>query len=107
VHITLLGANKNTYTDMCKEYVESHGLSNEVTFEGFDLDVEKYLGKSDLMIHASTCRSYPVVIIEAMGNRVPVIATPVAGVPELLEDCVNGFLAKGYYADDLYEAFEH
>jgi hypothetical protein len=35
-----------------------------------------------------------------------VLATPVAGVPELLVDGVNGFLTKGYSADDLYEAFE-
>jgi hypothetical protein len=44
--------------------------------------------------------------VEAMGNHVPVLATPVAGVPELLVDGVNGFLTKGYSADDLYEAFE-
>jgi hypothetical protein len=35
-----------------------------------------------------------------------VLATPVAGVPELLVDGVNGFLTKGYSADDLYESFE-
>jgi hypothetical protein len=46
------------------------------------------------------------VIVEAMGNKVPVLATPVAGVPELLIDGVNGFVSKGFSADDLYEAFE-
>jgi glycosyltransferase involved in cell wall biosynthesis len=106
VHISFLGANKGKYADKCRKYVESHGLNNEVTFEGQVIGIEKYLRKSDLMVHASICESYPGVIVEAMGNCVPVIATPVAGVPELLEDCVNGFLAKGYLADDLYEAFE-
>jgi glycosyltransferase involved in cell wall biosynthesis len=106
IHITFLGENKGKYADKCREYVESHGLYEEVTFEGLVLCVEKYLYKSDLLVHASTCESYPGVIVEAMGNRVPVLATPVAGVPELLADGVNGFLTKGYSADDLYEAFE-
>jgi hypothetical protein len=101
-----LGENKGKYADKCREYVENHGLHEEVTFEGLVLDVEKYLFKSDLLIHASTCESYPGVIVEAMGNHVPVLATPVAGVPELLADGVNGFLTRGYSADDLYEAFD-
>jgi glycosyltransferase involved in cell wall biosynthesis len=106
IHITFLGANKGIYADKCREYVERHRLYDEVTFEGLVLNVEKYLCKSDLLIHASTCESYPGVIVEAMGNRVPVLATPVAGVPELVIDGVNGFLTKGYSVDDLYEAFE-
>jgi hypothetical protein len=106
VHISFLGSDKGKYADKCREYVENHGLSEEVTFEGLVMGVEKYLCKSDLMVHASTCESYPGVIVEAMGNRIPVLATPVAGVPELLEDGVNGFLTKGYSADDLYETFE-
>jgi glycosyltransferase involved in cell wall biosynthesis len=106
VHIRFLGADKGDYADKCHEYVKHHGLCAEVSFEGLVMGVEKYLEKSDLMMHASTCESYPGVIVEAMANRVPVLSTPVAGVPELLEDGVNGFLSKGYSADDLYEKFE-
>jgi hypothetical protein len=106
VHIRFLGSDKGGYADNCREYVENHGLSAEVSFEGLVMGVEKYLCESDLLVHASTCESYPGVIVEAMGNHVPVLATPVAGVPELLVDGVNGFLTKGYSADDLYESFE-
>ncbi|MBQ2885472.1 MAG: glycosyltransferase family 4 protein [Alphaproteobacteria bacterium] len=106
VHIRFLGDDKSEYAIYCKEYVKEHGLTEEVSFEGLVKDVEKYLSISEIMIHASTSESYPGVIVEAMGNRVPVIATPVAGIPELLHDEENGFLTKGYTVDDIYIAFE-
>ncbi len=106
IHISFLGSDKSEYAICCKEYVKEHNLIKEVSFEGLVTDVERYLSMSELIIHASTSESYPGVIVEAMGNRVPVLATPVAGVPELLHDEENGFLTKGYEVDDLYNAFE-
>lgn len=106
VHINFLGNMKDSYAEKCREYVEDHDLTDEVTFIGFVLDIEKYLRMADLMIHASICESYPGVVVEAMANRVPVLVTPVAGIPELVKDKVNGFLTNGYYVNDLYEAFE-
>ena len=41
-----------------------------------------------------------------MANRVPIISTPVAGIPELLQDGYNCFLTKGYRGEDIFEAFE-
>lgn len=106
VHIFFLGNTQGDYARKCKEYVRNHNLNDEVTFSGFVMDIEKYLKKADLMVHASTCESYPGVIVEAMANRVPILVTPVAGIPELVSDKVNGFIANGYSADDLFEAFE-
>lgn len=107
VHINFLGNNKNDYAEKCEEYVRNHNLDEEVTFTGQVLGVESYLRQADLMIHASTCESYPGVIVEAMANRVPVLVTPVAGIPELVKNEENGFLTKGYTYYDLYEAFEN
>lgn len=106
VHISFLGKIQGGYAKECKEYVKSHDLDSEVTFTGFVVDIEKYLRRADLMVHASTSESYPGVVVEAMANRVPVLVTPVAGIPELVNDKVNGFLSNGYSANDLYDAFE-
>lgn len=105
VHISFLGNDSNSYARQCKEFVKERGLDNQVSFVGQVLGVERYLQQADLLIHASTCESYPGVIVEAMGNRVPVLVTPVAGVPELVKDEINGFLTKGYTDKDLYDAF--
>ncbi|MCI8392283.1 MAG: glycosyltransferase family 4 protein [Roseburia sp.] len=105
VRLVILGDDDNTYGDRCRAFVTENGLSEAVTFAGFVTDVEKYLKAADLLIQASTEESYPGVIVESMANQVPVLSTPVAGVPELLEDGKNGFLSAGYEVDDFYHAF--
>lgn len=105
VKLEILGNNNTVYGDACKEFVQENGLQNEVVFRGLVLNVDDYYQKADLFILASTVESYPVVIIESMSNSVPIITTPVAGVPELLEDGESGFLTGGYTAEDIYYAF--
>ncbi len=103
--LTLLGDDQSVYGNLCKKFVEEQDLTKEVIFQGFVMNVEEYFDQSDLLVIASTVESYPGVIVESMARGVPVLSTPVAGVPELLEDGRNGFLAKGYQMDDLYCAF--
>ena len=105
VKLIFLGADNNEYGEKCKEFVMHYELSEYVKFEGFVLNIEDYLKEADLFILASKVESYPGVIVESMANRVPIISTPVAGVPELLLNEKNGFLSKGYEAYEIYEAF--
>lgn len=100
-----LGDCNNIYGEKCKAFVDQHGLWDYVKFEGFVLDIENYFKKADLLIMASMAESYPGVIVESMANGVPVISTPVAGVPELLVDGRNSFLTKGHEARYIYETF--
>ena len=107
VVLTILGKNDTPYGERCKEFVEINDLKNEVIFEGVVLNIEDYFAQSDVMILASTVESYPGVVVESMANKVPVIASPVGGIPELLRDCYNGFLAKGCSSEAIEEAFNH
>lgn len=103
--LTFLGYDSSSYGEKCKEFVKENKLEEEVIFKGFVLDVDEYLVKSDIMICASRVESYPGVIIESISKRVPVLSTPVAGVPELMKDGYNCFLTQGYQCDDIYNAF--
>jgi glycosyltransferase involved in cell wall biosynthesis len=47
---------------------------------------------ADLLVLPSFAEGVPVVLMEAMASRIPVIASRVAGVPELVEDGVSGFV---------------
>lgn len=105
VMLTLLGEDHNLYGARCKQFVEENELSDVIFFSGFHLDIEDYLEDSDLLIMASTVESYPGVLVESMANLVPIIATPVAGVPEVLKDRENGFLTEGFQAEDIFQAF--
>lgn len=48
----------------------------------------------DALVLATWSEGMPMSIIEAFAAGVPVLATPVGGIPEMLEDNVNGFLVE-------------
>lgn len=107
IHINFVGQNNNSYGNICKEYVINNDLNDNISFTGQVVDVEKYLLNADLMVHASLIESYPGVIVEAMANRVPIMTTPVAGIPELVKDRVNGFHINGDTAQDIFICFKN
>ena len=58
----------------------------------------------DLLVIASKQEGIPRVLLEAFSAGVPVVATPVGGIPEAVEDGVTGFLAKQSLATRIAEA---
>lgn len=105
VKLTILGKDDNDYGNMCKKFIQDNNLQDNVILCGFVLDVESYWRKADVFVLASTVESYPGVIVESMANKVPIVTTAVAGLPELLKDEKNAFLASGSSAEDIYDAF--
>ncbi len=70
------------------------GLGEMVTFAGAvgqDL-VHEHLNRADMMVLPSFAEGLPVVLMEAMAKEVPCISTRIMGIPELVQDGVNGFL---------------
>ena len=70
------------------------GLQDAVDFPGYlpQEKVAELLDAVDMLVLPSFAEGVPVVLMEAMASRLPVIASRVAGVPELVEDGVSGFL---------------
>ncbi|MGR3540282.1 MAG: glycosyltransferase, partial [Hasllibacter sp.] len=70
------------------------GLGAAATFHGYMAQdaVARMLERADVLVLPSFAEGVPVVLMEAMASRVPVIASRVAGVPELVEDGVSGFV---------------
>jgi glycosyltransferase involved in cell wall biosynthesis len=54
-----------------------------------------------MLVLPSFAEGLPVVLMEALASRIPVIATQVAGVPELVEDGVSGFIVPPGDVDTL------
>ncbi len=69
------------------------GLRDKVQFLGPRSDVGEILKRADLLISTSESESFGLTIAEAMSCEIPVVATAVGGVPEVVEDGVTGYLA--------------
>ena len=63
-----------------------------VLFLGHRTDVRQLLRRSDLFVLSSIWEGQPLSMLEAMAEAVPVVATRVGGVPEIIQSGVNGLL---------------
>jgi glycosyltransferase involved in cell wall biosynthesis len=68
------------------------GRIRYIGFEREELRVSLYYQASDVFIHAAFGEAFGKTIAEAMACGIPVVATRVGGIPELITDGVNGIL---------------
>ncbi len=84
----------------------SLGIADRVTFQGAvsQDDIRRHLDAADAMVLSSFNEGVPVVLMEAMACGLPVIATRVGGMHELVEDGVSGLLVHASSVGSLAEA---
>jgi N-acetyl-alpha-D-glucosaminyl L-malate synthase BshA len=70
------------------------GVADDVLFLGKQDQVYEKLGLADLFLLPSDLESFGLAALEAMACEVPVIATNVGGVPEVVEHGVDGYLVE-------------
>jgi glycosyltransferase involved in cell wall biosynthesis len=69
------------------------GISDSVIFTGFRQDVVGILSQIDILVSASVLPDpFPTIILESMALGVPIVATNVGGVVEMIEDEITGYL---------------
>lgn len=69
-------------------------LMNHITFHGYKSQTElrELFQKADVFVMSSFAEGIPVVLMEAMAFGTPVVAPRITGIPELIDDGVNGLL---------------
>ena len=79
-----------------KKIVQELNLGEKVTFLGrkFNEEIPGYMVASDVFVLPSLSEGFPVTILEAMAAGLPIIATKVGGVPEIIKENDNGFLVE-------------
>ena len=83
---------------------ESLGIAGRVRFTGWRYDVPAILKGLDALVLASRSEGMPMTILEAFSLSVPVAATAVGGVPEVVVDGETGCLAPPEDPDALADA---
>lgn len=75
----------------CKNLSEKQENTN-ILFTGFVDDVSVYLKKAKVLLLASSYEGNPMVVNEAIASKCFVVATNVGGIPDVVQDNVNGVL---------------
>lgn len=68
-----------------EKLVESKSLSKKIIFHGLQSNVHQYLSQMDVFALPSLYEGVPMSIAEAMGTGLPIVATAVGGVPDMLD----------------------
>ena len=81
-----------------------YGLQDRVTWTGYRTDPGPCYASMDVLVHAALTEAMCLVILEALQNGVPVIATRVGGIPEIVDEGSNGLLVAPGDEDALGQA---
>jgi len=72
--------------------VNENKLSGYIRLLGHRKDIPQIMASSDIFVLPSEKEAFGLVLLEAMTARLPIIASDVGGIPEIIEDSVNGDL---------------
>ena len=90
-------------TAALKELVKELQLEDHIFFTDFIAEASAFIPQFDCMLLTSESEGLPQVIYESFYHNVPVVSTNVGGIPEVIEDRVNGLLSEPYDCKNLGE----
>ncbi|WP_378950864.1 glycosyltransferase family 4 protein [Pelosinus sp. sgz500959] len=99
VKILLVGSGE--HEERFRKQVAEDGLDKFVIFTGYREDIPELIAISDIVVRPSDMEGFPINMLEAMLMRKPVIATNIAGVPEMITHGENGFMIEPGDVDQL------
>lgn len=91
-----------------KEFIRNENLNKKVLFLGFRNDIPRILKALDILVVTSlTIESFSMAAVEAMTMKVPVIASNVGGLPEVVKDGCTGLIVPPGNVDALCNAIKY
>lgn len=91
--------------EQIQNYTKTHKLDGCVEFMGLKDNVYTFLNGADVFALPSLYEGIPMTLIEAMGCGLPIVSTPVGGIPDMLKNEESALLVKGN-PENISDAFE-
>jgi len=104
VTLTLVGMGPDQQS--LTQYAKTLGISEQVVFTGaVDQDhILAYYQAADIFVLPSFAEGLPVVLMEAMAMEIPCITTAITGIPELIQQGLDGLLVAAADSEGLRQA---
>jgi len=83
------------------QYGKARHLADRIIFTGVTRDTVSVYSAVDIFVLSSLTEGVPLTILEAMASRLPVIATRVGGIPDIINDEETGLLVDSQDTDAL------
>jgi glycosyltransferase involved in cell wall biosynthesis len=99
-----------TFTDRTEHLmntIKELKLENHVAFLGYAPNASNFIPQFDAFLMTSQSEGVPGVIYESFYHKKPVISTDVGGIPEIIEDGINGLLTPKHSPELLSEKIIH
>lgn len=96
------------YFSEIQKFIYENSLNDRIKFYGpmYENNLDRVWGKANIFILPSLWESYGLVIVEAMSRGIPVIATNVGAIPELVTDGISGLIVPPKDSYALAEAIQ-
>jgi glycosyltransferase involved in cell wall biosynthesis len=98
MHFIFVGSGQ----DEEKLKAQAKGLQN-ITFEGFVNNVNDYINAFDLFVFPSQNEGLGSILLDVMGLNIPIIASNVGGIPDIVQNQKNGLLIEPQNAKEIEE----
>jgi len=105
--ILLLIVGDGPSTQKLQENAKVLGIKEKVVFAGFRKDIASILSAIDIFVLPSLIEGLPMVLLEAMASRKPVIATRVGDIPQIIKHKESGLLVQPRDTVQLQDAIEY
>ncbi|MBW6474226.1 MAG: glycosyltransferase family 4 protein [Anaerolineaceae bacterium] len=101
VEYTIIGTGPDF--ERLNQIIKGLGIINQVKFVGKKpkSEVKKLLNSADIYLHPSITEALPGAVLEACAMQLPIVATNVGGIPEIIKNGVNGLLVPPRDPDTL------
>jgi len=91
-NVTYLIIGEGSYRAPLQNLIMERKLNEHVIMTGHRTDIPEILALSDLFVLPSLGDALPTVLIEALAAGIPIVATEVGGIPEIIQKGINGLL---------------
>ena len=100
--VVLIGSGENADKVKMYDFVKKNNLENVHLIEWID-QAAAYLKALDIFVLPSIKEGFPYSILEAMAAELPIITTPAGGIPEVIENNINGILVHSKNSQEIAE----